>query len=70
MNHTDNFTFRMSSTDRQLIAAVAQQLERTESDAMRFLLRKQARELGVSAQQHERASVARQSSPSADALRA
>ena len=55
MNRTDNFTFRMNPAERQLIAAVAQQLERSESDAMRYLLREKARELGVSAQQHDRA---------------
>jgi hypothetical protein len=47
MNRVDNFTLRMNSDERQLITVVAQRLERTESDTVRFLLREKARELGV-----------------------
>jgi hypothetical protein len=47
MNRVDNFTLRMNSDERQLITVVAQRLERTESDTVRYLLREKARELGV-----------------------
>lgn len=47
MNRNDSFTLRVSEAERQLIAAVAKHLDRTESDAMRLLVRQKARELGV-----------------------
>ncbi len=47
MSRNDNFTLRMNATERQLIAAVAKHLDRTESDTVRHLLRKEARELGI-----------------------
>jgi hypothetical protein len=47
MNRLDTFKLRVNETERQLITAVAQRLERTESDTVRFLLREKARELGV-----------------------
>jgi predicted KAP-like P-loop ATPase len=47
MNRIDNFTVRLSVAERQLITAIAQRLERTESDTMRLLVREKARELGV-----------------------
>jgi hypothetical protein len=47
MNRDDNFTLRMNSVERQLITVVAQRLERTESDTVRYLLREKARELGI-----------------------
>jgi hypothetical protein len=43
----DTFTLRVSVVERQLITIIAQRLERTESDTVRFLLREKARELGV-----------------------
>lgn len=50
MNRDDNFTLRVNSVERQLIAAVAEHLDRTESDTMRLLVREKARELGVVAE--------------------
>ena len=47
MNRVDNFTLRMNSDERQLITVVAQRLERTESDTVRYLLREKAREIGI-----------------------
>jgi len=47
MNRVDNFTLRMNSDERQLITVVAQRLERTESDTVRYLLREKARALGL-----------------------
>lgn len=47
MNRDDTFTFRTNAIERELITAVAQRLERNQGDAMRYLLREKARELGV-----------------------
>lgn len=47
MNRVDNFTLRVNTTERELITAVAQQLDRTESDTMRLLVREKARQLGL-----------------------
>jgi len=47
MIRIDNFTLRVSTDERQLIAAVAQRLDRNESDTVRHLLREKARELGI-----------------------
>jgi hypothetical protein len=47
VNRINTFTFRVSQAERRLIEVVAQQLDRTESDAVRYLLREKARELGV-----------------------
>lgn len=47
MNRIGNFTLRVNPIERQLITAVAECLDRTESDTMRYLLREKARELGV-----------------------
>jgi hypothetical protein len=41
------FTIRVNTAERQLMAAVAQRLDRNESDTVRHLLREKARELGV-----------------------
>lgn len=56
MIRNDNFTLRMNAAERQLITAVAQRLDRTESDTVRYLLREKARELGVAptAPKHDR----------------
>lgn len=50
MNRIGNFTLRVNTIERRLIAAVAERLDRTESDTMRHLLREKARELGVTPQ--------------------
>jgi|WetSurSiteA1Bulk_404760.scaffolds.fasta_scaffold92779_2 hypothetical protein len=44
MNRWDSFTFRVSQDERQLIAALAEKLQRTQSDAVRFVLREAAHE--------------------------
>jgi antitoxin component of RelBE/YafQ-DinJ toxin-antitoxin module len=44
----DSFlTIRTNTVERELAAAVAERLERTESDTVRLLLREKARELGL-----------------------
>jgi len=40
-------TIRTNADERQLAAAVAERLERNESDLVRYLLRKEAREMGL-----------------------
>lgn len=47
MNRDDNFTLRMNPAERHLVTAVAQRLERNESDTIRHLLREKARALGI-----------------------
>jgi hypothetical protein len=47
MERSNTFGMRVSLTERQLMAVVAQRLERTESDTLRLLVREKARELGV-----------------------
>lgn len=47
MTRNDNFTLRVNPDERQLIAAVAQRLDRNESDTLRLLVREKARALGV-----------------------
>jgi len=47
MQREERFTFRTNKQERQLIALVAKRLERSESDAMRVLVRNVAQELGV-----------------------
>jgi hypothetical protein len=47
MSRINSFSLRLTLSERQMIAAIAQRLERTQSDAMRFLLREKAHELGV-----------------------
>ena len=39
--------FRANDQERQLITAMAQRLERSESDTIRLVLREKARELGI-----------------------
>jgi hypothetical protein len=53
MIRNDNFTLRVNPTERMLITAVAERLERTESDAVRLLLREKARELGITPVAHK-----------------
>jgi antitoxin component of RelBE/YafQ-DinJ toxin-antitoxin module len=38
---------RLNANERQLAAAVAERLERNESDTVRLLLRERAREMGI-----------------------
>ena len=46
--HKDvRFVFRTDKQERELIALVAQRLERTESDTMRLIVRQVAAQLGV-----------------------
>ena len=46
--HKDvRFVFRTDKQERELIALVAQRLDRTESDTMRLLVRQVAAQLGV-----------------------
>jgi hypothetical protein len=47
MRRIQSFGMRMNSSERQLLHTVAQRLERTESDLIRWLIREKARELGV-----------------------
>jgi hypothetical protein len=41
------FSVRLSETERGLVARIAAQMERNESDAMRHVIREAARLLGV-----------------------
>jgi hypothetical protein len=41
------FTFRTTADERRIIAALADKLQRTQSDAVRWLIRESARELGI-----------------------
>ncbi len=46
--HKDvRFVFRTDKQERELIALVAQRLDRTESDTMRLIVRQVAAQLGV-----------------------
>ena len=48
--HKDiRFVFRTDKQERELIALVAQRLDRTESDTMRLIVRQVAAQLGVTA---------------------
>lgn len=58
MNRTDNFTMRVNSAERDMIAAVAQKLERGESDTLRLLVRREAQRLGVAPTNGQRQEVA------------
>ena len=48
MFRTDTFGFRVTDEERGLIRAVAERLQRDESDTIRLLVRNIAQELGVS----------------------
>ena len=43
----ERFTFLCTSDERKALSAVAQRLARTESDAIRWLVREAAKELGA-----------------------
>ncbi len=47
MARIETFTFRVNADERHLLAKVADRMERTESDVVRLLVRKAARELDV-----------------------
>lgn len=47
MSDTSMMAFRIGAQERQYLKALAEQLERNESDALRFIIRKQAREHGI-----------------------
>jgi antitoxin component of RelBE/YafQ-DinJ toxin-antitoxin module len=47
MNRNAALNVRVTTAERQLAEAVAERLERTESDMVRLLLREKARELGI-----------------------
>lgn len=50
----DSFlTIRTNAAERQLAAAVAERLERTESDTVRLLLRREAERLGLTSTANE-----------------
>lgn len=41
-----NFGFRVTDEERQMITTIAQRLERSESDTVRIIVRRYAREMG------------------------
>lgn len=45
MTKTANFAFRLSVYDREILAHVAKHLDRTQSDALRLLIRGAGKEL-------------------------
>jgi len=47
MSRIDTFTFRVNPNERRLLAALAERLQRSQSDAVRWLVREAACELGV-----------------------
>lgn len=47
MKRSTMFSVRLSETERRLVARIAEQMERTESDAVRQLIREAARLLGL-----------------------
>lgn len=47
MARIDTFTLRVNADERRILNALAQRLERTQSDAVRLLIREAARELAT-----------------------
>jgi hypothetical protein len=47
MRRLDTFTFKCSDEERRMIAALAKRLDRSQSDAVRVVLRKAAVEAGA-----------------------
>ena len=45
MRRIDTFTFRVNATERQLLTALAERLQRSQSDAVRLLIREAVRDL-------------------------
>jgi hypothetical protein len=50
MTKTNRFTFRATDADRQAVATLAAKLQRSQSDAVRFLVVTAARELNTQAE--------------------
>ncbi len=53
MLRTSTFQLRVSDEERQVFKAVAERLQRDESDTIRLLVRNVAQELGISASPQE-----------------
>lgn len=51
MARGDTFTFRVNEDERLLIEKLANVLERSQSDVMRLLIRKEGRQLALIAQE-------------------
>ena len=49
MARDNSFTFRINPNERRLIEQLSERLERTQSDSIRWSIRKVAREMGVEA---------------------
>ena len=49
MARYERFTFLCNSDERRLLAALAVRLQRSQSDAVRWLIREATRELGANA---------------------
>jgi hypothetical protein len=47
MSRIDTFTFRVNTNERRMLKALAERLQRSQSDAVRLLIREAARELVV-----------------------
>lgn len=47
MGRVKTFTFRATADERRIIAALAEKLQRSRSDAVRWLVLESARELGI-----------------------
>lgn len=47
MKRSTMFSIRLSEAERGLVTRIAEQMERTESDAMRQIIREAARQLGL-----------------------
>ncbi len=54
MHKDERFVFRTDKQERELIALVAQRLDRTESDTMRLIVRQVAAQLGVTPTKDDR----------------
>jgi hypothetical protein len=50
MSRWDTFTFRVNKDDRQLIAKLAESLQRSQSDAIRFVIRQTMHQVQGTAQ--------------------
>jgi hypothetical protein len=50
MSRIDLFTLRVNDAERRMIALIAERLQRSQSDAVRLLIREAARELEMQSQ--------------------
>jgi hypothetical protein len=50
MSRIDLFTLRVNDAERRMIALIAERLQRSQSDAVRLLIREAARELETQSQ--------------------